>query len=236
METKNSVLNFDYKNHPEFISYYKTHRNKVEDLYPSERHFIQDLAPKALHVLDVGCAAGGFSNIWKHFNPHIIYIGVDQSEALIDRARALYPQDHFFAGDFLQNPDNSFSIEHPFDIVSALGVMSWNIHWDRVLQAMWNMTRYYCLFDVRIAGSHKNGYQEAQLDPDREWDHHIAAPYIVVSYDELYAHLDALKPRPVFIQQYGYWRNPSPTAHEVPEQVLVQTIVLKKEYPMRPAF
>ena len=67
--------NLDWAEHPDLVEYYSAHRDKAEDLYPSEARFLPWLAGRTGDVLDVGCGAGGFADVWRHFNPGIRYGG-----------------------------------------------------------------------------------------------------------------------------------------------------------------
>lgn len=54
-------------------------------------------APKSL--LDAACATGYYSEVIRSIWPSIEYLGSDYSEAMIDKARAQYPQETFRAED-----------------------------------------------------------------------------------------------------------------------------------------
>ena len=45
------------------LSFWKLNRNKLVDLYKSERKFFPSKVQKSKSFLDVGCAAGGFCKI-----------------------------------------------------------------------------------------------------------------------------------------------------------------------------
>ena len=46
------------------LNYWKNHRNKLDDLYPSERYFLYPILKSTKSVLDVGCAAGGYFDFY----------------------------------------------------------------------------------------------------------------------------------------------------------------------------
>jgi SAM-dependent methyltransferase len=51
-------------------------------------------------IIEVGCASGYYSEVLPHLLQHPIkYIGVDYSQALIQRARQYYPDTNFLLGD-----------------------------------------------------------------------------------------------------------------------------------------
>src|SRR5579872_6417046 len=78
--------------HADLVTFYSNRRNRLDDLYPSERRFLPWLARGSSSVLDVGCAAGGFAEIWRSCNDRIEYVGVDVSPQLVDAARSLHPE------------------------------------------------------------------------------------------------------------------------------------------------
>lgn len=75
-----SSESLSWAEHPDLVAFYAEHRKHPEDLYPSESRFLPWLARQAHSVVDVGCAAGGFSDVWRHYQPEIRYVGVDLSD------------------------------------------------------------------------------------------------------------------------------------------------------------
>ena len=55
-------------------NYWKNHRNKLDDLYPSERYFLYPTLKSAKSVLDVGCATGGSFDFCREAKSNIDYI------------------------------------------------------------------------------------------------------------------------------------------------------------------
>ena len=74
------------------IDFYSSNRNKISDLYNSEKiplKFIE--SKKILTVLDYGCAVGGFYEIIKKFfKKNINYHGVDTEKKIIEKAKKKY--------------------------------------------------------------------------------------------------------------------------------------------------
>lgn len=74
------------------IEFYKDHRSATEELYESEKVFLPVILKRVSSVLDVGCAAGGFSKIMKEIQPNIDYTGIDVAPRMIEAARTLYQE------------------------------------------------------------------------------------------------------------------------------------------------
>jgi SAM-dependent methyltransferase len=80
-------------------------------------------APK---LLDVGCGSGYYSEIFAILVPNgVRYTGTDYSEAMVDRARAHYPQGTFGVADaiHLPYPDRAFDIV--FNGVSLMHIVDY---------------------------------------------------------------------------------------------------------------
>jgi SAM-dependent methyltransferase len=210
--------------HPQMVAFYAQHRNRAEDLYPSERRFLPWLARQATTVLDVGCAAGGFSNIWRHYRPDIVYTGVDVSVSLIAAARRLHPNVQFYEGDCtagLSLPDRYASI------VQALGWLHWEPQYERVIQELWRLTDRFLFFDVRlVADSDQAVSGKQQLALIGPWDGETTTDYICVAWPLFAALIADL--HPMVILGYGYWGRPAETVMGVDRQICFGTFVLEK--------
>ncbi len=120
--------NLDWAEHPDLVEYYSAHRDKAEDLYPSEARFLPWLAARTGDVLDVGCGAGGFADVWRHFNPGIRYAGIDTSGPLVASARERHPDLRFEQADCL---DGLPLADGEAGVVAALGWLHWEAAWPR---------------------------------------------------------------------------------------------------------
>jgi SAM-dependent methyltransferase len=210
--------------HPDLITFYTQHRNRPEDLYPSERRFLPWLAKQSSSVLDVGCAAGGFRNIWRHYQPAIKYTGVDVSASLIDAARRLYPDSTFQQG----NCAAGLSLSNRYaTVVQALGWLHWEPEYQRALAELWRLTDRYLFFDVRLVADRRqetSGSQQMALSGS--WDGTTTTPYICVAWPRFAALMMELGPAAIL--GYGYWGKPAKSVMGIDHNVCFATFVLEK--------
>lgn len=210
--------------HPEFVAFYTAHRNRPEDLYPSERRFLPWLATQAATVLDVGCGAGGFRNIWRHYQPDIRYIGVDVSFPLIVAARRLYPDSEFHQGNCAEGlplPDRCA------EVVQALGWLHWEFRYQETIKELWRVTGRYLFFDVRlVGGAERPVIGKQRLAFVKPWDGETTTPYICMAWPSFAVLLVELKPTTLLA--YGYWGKPAETVMGVDQDVCFATFILEK--------
>ena len=71
------------------VDFYTNNRNKVSDLYLSEKKPLSFIKKKKIKsVIDYGCAVGGFYNIFKiYFRKKISYHGLDTEINVIKEAK-----------------------------------------------------------------------------------------------------------------------------------------------------
>jgi SAM-dependent methyltransferase len=203
--------------HSSLLEYYAEHRNRVADLYPSERRFLPWLAMSAQTVLDVGCAAGGFANIWRAFNPALRYTGVDGSTKLIDAARKLHPECGFLVGDCVAGlpvPDRASAI------VSALGWLHWEPRYREALAELWRVTERYLLIDLRLHPGAGDLVGQQKIGETQD------VPYICVSWPDALEALLGLEP--FRLLGYGYLGVADSAVSEVPPAVGFATFVLER--------
>lgn len=210
--------------HPDLVKFFTRARNCPEDLYPSERRFLPWLAEQAGQVLDVGCAAGGFSRVWRHYRADIDYTGVDISRELIDAARAAHPGHRFLLGDCA---DGLPLANGAFAIVEALGWLHWEPRYHVALRELWRLTQRYCFVDVRLREAGQptiRGQQKVAYG--QEWDGSTVTPYIVVEWTEFARLLAGLRPGRIY--GHGYWGMPADTVVGIDAPVCFSTFVLEK--------
>lgn len=210
--------------HPDMLAFYRQHRNRVEHLYPSERRFLPWLASRAMSVLDTGCAVGGFSNIWRHYRPDIVYTGLDVSAPLIEAARKLHPNLTFFHRNVTQGselPDRYATV------VQGLGWLNWEPEYARAIAELWRLTDRYLFLDVRLVAQGERaaiGKQKLALTGD--WNGEAITPYVTVAWPGFVVLLVDLQP--ITILGYGYWGKPAETVININRDVCFATFVLEK--------
>jgi SAM-dependent methyltransferase len=222
----------EWAEHSDLREFYTNHRNRVEDLYASERRFLPWLARQSQSVLDVGCATGGFSRIWKHFRPDIRYTGIDVSSNLIHGARKAFPELRFEVGDCAEGLpfENRYS-----SVVAALGWLHWEPRYLNALEELWRLTQDFLFFDVRL-----RSYPEGNLCGKQqvafagEWDGQTTTPYLCFAWAPFAASLMELLPSSIYA--YGYVGRPASTVMGIEDEVCFATFVLKRPPAGRTAY
>jgi SAM-dependent methyltransferase len=216
-----------WADNPKLVAFYTTHRCKPEDLYPSERRFLPWLAFHATSVLDVGCAAGGFSQIWKHYRQDIVYTGVDLSTKLIEVAQAFFPGSEFRVANPVSGlpfPDNAF------DVVQALGWLFWEFDYAKSLEEMWRITRRWLFFDVRLVSTEADvKVGEQRMTFGDEWDGQSITPYLTLAWPYMAQMLLQFNPKTVM--GYGYLGKPSSSVVGIKDEICFGVFVLEKRDP-----
>jgi SAM-dependent methyltransferase len=217
--------------HPDLVEFYGSHRNRLDELYPSERRFLPWLAAQAESVLDVGCGAGGFSAVWRAYGPALRYKGIDVSGPLVEAARAAHPEHEFLQADCAEGlplPDRAV------DVTAALGWLHWEPRYFRALAELWRVTRRYLFFDLRLTASGSDLVGSQRLALTSQWDGHTTVPYICAAWPRVAEELLALGPRRLFA--HGYWGTPADTVMGVPAEACFATFVLQRgdSAPARP--
>jgi SAM-dependent methyltransferase len=208
---------------PESLEYYRHHRRSAEELYPSERFFLPDVLRQVDSMLDVGCAAGGFSEVVRAFNPRVRYVGVDIAPAFVAMARAAHPHAEFVLGDGLSFPTPAAS----FDLVHASGVLHLNLRYRDMIAAMWHQTRRFLLCDLRLTtatpevGRMQSPFGEAQA---------TSLPYVVLDVPGAMEIFRALEPAPARVSVKGYRHHPS-THAKLDNPDLLMAFVLAEKTP-----
>lgn len=210
----------DWSELPELEEYFSNQRIRPEDLYPSEEFFLPWLARNCDTVLDAGCAAGGFYNIWRHYNNNIAYSGIDLSHRLINAAKRLYPGAEFQIGNpvaGLPVPDNNYCC------VAGIGWFHWEPRWREALDELWRVTNKYLFFDIRLSarpGAFKQSMQFAGAE-------NSAVDYIVLSESNIVQSLKKLKHIKTVLG-FGYKGNSDSSVIGLNDEIYFATFVIEK--------
>jgi SAM-dependent methyltransferase len=115
--------------------------------FEEDWHYHRFLVPEGKRVLDLGCGTGGLLSTLRPAHG----VGVDFSQAMIDRARAAFPHLTFLVGD-VENLGDLPELDGTFDII----VMSDTIgSFDDCLETLRSLHRY-CVPETRIIVTYHN--------------------------------------------------------------------------------
>lgn len=219
------------------LRFYATHRHTPEELYLSERTILLPALEGCESVLDVGCAAGGFSEILHTLKPSLRYVGLDSSEAMLATARKRYPTRNFQHGqaNALPFPDSTF------DLVLCTGVLLHNPDFAAIIRECYRVARRGCILDLprypadgrpthaimRLAERFSDGIAQGNIGSTDEVPYMVADPVHVLEI------LRTLRPSPQHFTLTGYPSKPGrgtydPVTHRILESVYVCVMYLGK--------
>lgn len=206
------------------LGFYTSHRHSPEDLYPSERAVLLPVLAECDSVLDVGCAAGGFSNIFAALKPGIRYVGLDGEEAMIAQASHRYPHRSFQQGraDHLPFADQSF------DLVFCTGVLLHNPDFEPILRECYRVAAKHCVVDLpRVSASGLPSRAVMRLSerfPDGAPSDANAVPYTLADPHRVLTVLQSLRPAPRTFSLTGYSGQPGRGTYDSATQAPVDLV------------
>jgi SAM-dependent methyltransferase len=240
--------NINYRS-GDIARFYAEHRRRWDELYPSEQWMFERVVSdsgRLGRVLDVGCAAGGLGDaLAERFNSLQSYTGIDINEDAVVSGRTLarnasYPAD-FIAADIC----NWRAEDRTFDLVSALGVVDWNIEWSGNLAACWAHVAPggHLVLSIRLTPNEticdmNRSFQFIWFDPPPIPPDTERAPYNIFNANEAVALLAQQQPAPETIVVFGYWGPVSAAARTPHERLIFSVAALRKPIranaPIRP--
>lgn len=208
-----SFLGTDIKqawNATENVQFYASNRQTYDSLYESEKAFITpELIAKSDSILDVGCAAGGFYQIFKSLNPNIHYSGIDISEECVQVAGEKFGSEHFH----LYSGSGSFPKlhENAFDVVFCSGVMHLTPNWQNLLEE--------CLFNAKSSVIVDFRFTKSQ---DYQGKYHFDAqnsiPYSVLNASRFKSLVDTLD-IVESVEVFGYASSPNKNTSGLEDEI-----------------
>jgi SAM-dependent methyltransferase len=221
----------DSWSHNNAVQYYSSHRNTLSETYESERFFLSRFVQPGYTVLDIGCATGGFAQVFTEYEPTVSYTGVDISAEMIRHARVLHPGIRFEVADGDNLPFETSS----FDIVFISGALHMAPNWREILAEGWRVAKKYFIFDVRLKDippsiEDKNISFE-KIAFSGPWDGKTIVPYIIIDVKTFIRALNLLSPAPVIRQVHGYYHPVSEMTVSPEKQVCMTMCCLIKQQP-----
>jgi ubiquinone/menaquinone biosynthesis C-methylase UbiE len=191
---------------PNAVHFYAKNRQSVDEVYASEEFFLKQVIQPNISILDVGCAAGGFYNIFRSIEPSVRYTGVDFSLEMVQEAKRCFPGTAFAASDGGALPFRAES----FDVVYCSGAIHLSPDWRDILRDCWRVTKNHFVFDVRLVETGRSveditaSYEKIAFF--NNWDGEAIVPYIVLNVRDFLHEISRLVPEPVSQQYFGYYR------------------------------
>jgi SAM-dependent methyltransferase len=205
------------------VEFFGTSRQGPESLYLSERLVLPSVASRASSVLDIGCAAGGFVSVFRHYNPAIRYVGIDIVHPLLRVAAESNPEADFVRNDGAMLP---FADESQ-DLVWSSGILHVNSAYESIVRDAWRVAKRWLVCDFRLSldGQPHVGGFDVDFGSGKP---STRLPYVVLPVETLTAFLSGLRPRPNAIAVTGYPHPVTPQAYDVPPEVIMAFAVLEK--------
>ncbi|MDA2909535.1 class I SAM-dependent methyltransferase [Nitrospiraceae bacterium AH_259_D15_M11_P09] len=180
---------------------YAEERNSLDDLFSSERYFLDRILKPGMRVLDIGCAGGGLYAALRQLTSDVNYVGVDIAPKLIEQAQRRFPDAQFMTLDATEPlpfaPDS-------FDLILMLGVALHESAYRNIIFGTVGLTRHYFLYDVHL----KRYGTEEITDIEKACVVNRAGMknrYIVTPYWQFRVYLENLRTEVVRIEVCGYY-------------------------------
>tara|TARA_Y100000591_G_C21726403_1_gene641583 strand:+ start:325 stop:1035 length:711 start_codon:yes stop_codon:yes gene_type:complete len=221
---KKNSDNTPYGKDKNSVIYWRNNRNKIKDLYKSEKYFFVKLIKKSNSFLDVGCASGGFYKIIKKFKNKILYKGLDVSTNLINSAKYTYGKKKFIKYDGKNFPKNL----NNFDLTFSFGTLHHTKNYFKIIEQMVKKSKKYILFDLRFSKTKnlETSYQIIKFSKNYMKNNKIL--YNVLNLDIFLKKLVEITNAKYAIFIYGYYNKPNYNTITKHKKLIMASILIDK--------
>lgn len=197
-------------NTSDVVSYFDSNRINIDDIYPSEYFFLENVLHENVKILDIGCAQGGFSHAIGQKLSNFSYTGVDISENMIKQAKINYPQHNFYHIE--ENDDyailDSNGDDECFDITLVLGILHLHETWRETIKKAWSKTSSIMILDLRVVSEEtiedkEKSYFKMNFNGDKS-DYSRVLPYNLINSSEALSTIQSLCAEAKKISFFGY--------------------------------
>lgn len=218
---------------PQVLDFFDQARATTSEVYASEWFFLKDELRPGIHVLDVGCAQGGFATVMAEHLDDFVYSGIDINAGMVERAKAKHPRHTFH---HVEGTDWSALGNQQFDLVLVLGILHLHESWRDTLRAAWARTRGTLIFDLReVSGptiedkSHSYFRMDFHGGDTRHTEAHL--PYVLVNTAEALALVQDVCGLEAKVERYGYVHPVSGSAVTPDTAVMATTYCIRRPGP-----
>ena len=130
------------------VDFYINNRNKLSDIYPSEKIPLQKIKKdKVNSILDFGCAVGGFYQIFKKlFHRNIVYHGYDTEINVINEAKKKFQNNKNVHFKKIKNKINKITSKK-FSLTFCTGVLNHNKNYKLIISELLRCSSKYTFID-----------------------------------------------------------------------------------------
>lgn len=130
------------------VDFYVNNRNKIKDLYDSEKIPLKKIDKKKIYkILDYGCAAGGFYNIFKKLiNNKIVYHGLDSEKNIINAAKKKYENNSKVKFNVISQNKKKISTKK-YSLTFCTGVLNHNKNYKTIIEGLIKCSSNYIFID-----------------------------------------------------------------------------------------
>ncbi len=191
---------------------YASRKEKLENLFPSETHFLRDFLPQCESILDVACASGAMSRVMKEINPQVSYYGIDLDSGAIEYGSQKYDDIKLLSGSFPQDCDQGKA----YDAVSMFSYFQHISEWKEALESMSRIARRYLFttVSIRLQGT---TIADRDLSYFYYLDSNVRVPFVVHNIKEIVNFCCTEKVNAQKVSIYGYpMTKPSTVYYPIP--------------------
>jgi ubiquinone/menaquinone biosynthesis C-methylase UbiE len=199
-------------------------RNKISDLYESEKFFFKPFIKKSSSFLDLGCATGGFYNILKKQKNSFKYSGYDVSQEMILNAKKNFNKVNFnlYNGKTIKKKKNSV------DMCFSFGTLHHVSNFYNLIDQMIKISKKYILFDLRFT----NKKSLINTKNSQQYFFHknkivSKIQYNVINLELFLSKMEKYKKK-YSVNIYGYPHKPNKTVKTKYNEVITACILINK--------
>jgi len=204
-------------NEDETVMFYSNNRIEYDDLYESEKYFLNNNFLFDIEtILDVGCSVGGMYNIFRKLNKNIKYTGVDVANKAIMQAKK-----KFFttSAEFILYDGGVFPLDNRYDLVFSSGVMHLIDNYKYIFKQMISKAKKCLLVDFRITSNDSYvGKFNFLFSSKGEGKNYTV--YHVLNFHELMSFFESFS-KISRVHVYGYQGTPSDMSEGISEVYMI---------------
>lgn len=200
-------------------------RNKIKDLYSSEKKFFIPSVKNSKSFLDFGCAAGNFVDIIQKLTKVKKYTGFDISVDMLEQAKLLHPK-----YEFKKYNGKKILSKFTYNLVYSFGTLIYCKNYQDLINDFIKLSDKYINFDVRLVFDEtlinkKKSYQIIATNPILKFQ------YVIININEFLEFLIKTTKCKYKICLFGYNHPVAQDVRSKYKNVLMVSVFIDKTKP-----